>query len=71
MEPAWSQNLERLEAHVAHLERQYDELNEVVIQQGRELIRLRQQLQRVASSVEGMELDRVKAHNPKPPHSVI
>ena len=71
MESASPQNLERLEALVAHLERQYDELNGVVIQQGRELARVRQQLQRAAASLEGMELDRIKAHNPKPPHSVI
>lgn len=63
--------LERLEAHVAHLEKLYDELNQVVIGQVREVNRLRQQLQRVAASIEGMELDRIKATNPKPPHATI
>ncbi len=62
---------ERLEAHVAHLEKLYDELNQVVIDQAREINRLRQQLQRVAASLEGMELDRIKATNPKPPHAAI
>ncbi|HSH17251.1 MAG TPA: SlyX family protein [Verrucomicrobiae bacterium] len=68
--PAETQ-LERLEAHVAHLEKLYDELNQVVIEQAREINRLRQQLQRVAASIEGMELDRIKATNPKPPHAAI
>lgn len=56
---------------MAHLEKLYDELNQVVIDQAREINRLRQQLQRVAASLEGMELDRIKATNPKPPHAAI
>lgn len=68
--PAETQ-LERLEAHVAHLEKLYDELNQVVIGQAREVNRLRQQVQRVTASLEGMELDRIKATNPKPPHAAI
>jgi uncharacterized coiled-coil protein SlyX len=71
MDASSTSRLDSLESHLVHLERQYDELNEVVIQQGKELSWLRQQLVRVSSSVEGMELDRIKAHNPKPPHSVI
>lgn len=63
--------LEKLETHVAHLERQFDELNGMVIDQGRELSRLRQQLQRVSASVEGIELERIKGNNAKPPHAVI
>lgn len=71
METPSTSRLDSLESHLAHLERQYDELNEVVVQQARELSRLRLQMQRVSSSVEGMEMDRIKATNPKPPHAVI
>lgn len=70
-DPNAASRLDRLEAHVAHLERQYDELNQVVVEQGRELNRLRQSLQRVSASVENFELDRIKATNSKPPHAVI
>lgn len=71
MDPSLAARLEKLETHVAHLERQFDELNAVVIGQGKELARMRQQMQRVSASVEGMELDRIKATNPKPPHAVV
>ena len=71
MDAPTTSRLDSLETHLAHLERQYDELNEVVVQQARELSRLRLQMQRVSSSVEGMEMDRIKATNPKPPHAVI
>lgn len=71
MDAPTTSRLDSLESHLAHLERQYDELNEVVVQQARELSRLRLQMQRVSSSVEGMEMDRIKATNPKPPHAVI
>lgn len=71
MDPSLAAQLEKLETHVAHLERQFDELNSVVIWQGKELARMRQQMLRVSASVEGMELDRIKASNPKPPHAVV
>ena len=61
----------QLEASIAHLEHQYDELNGVVITQGRELTRLLQQMQMTSNALESMELDRIKANNPKPPHAVI
>ncbi len=71
MDSSLAQRLEKLESHVAHLERQFDELNGVVIGQGRELTRLRQVVQRVSASVEGIELERIKGNQAKPPHSVI
>jgi uncharacterized coiled-coil protein SlyX len=61
----------QLEASIAHLERQYDELNGVVVEQGRELNRLRLQLQKTSATMESIEMDRIKSNNPKPPHSVI
>ena len=63
--------IEHLEGHIAHLEKHYDELNEVVISQGKELARLRLQVQRLTSTIEGIELDRAKATNAKPPHATI
>jgi len=71
MDPTPRPQLERLEAHIAHLEKHYDELNEVVIEQGRELARLRLHIQRLTTSFDGLELDRIKATNSKPPHSAL
>jgi uncharacterized coiled-coil protein SlyX len=63
-----SQRIEKLEAHVAHLERQVEELNGVIIEQGRLLERLKKEVQRSSAAMETMELERIKANNPKPPH---
>lgn len=60
--------MKKLESHVAHLERQYDQLNEIVIAQGKVLKKLQQQQQRLADTVETTELDRIRATNAKPPH---
>ena len=58
----------RIESSLAHLERQFEELNEVIIEQGRVLKRLMAQQQRIAETVEKEELDRIRSTNPKPPH---
>ena len=58
-----------LEASLAHVERQNEELNSVVIEQGRILTRLQAQVRRISESVETSELDRIRSTNPKPPHS--
>lgn len=63
-----SQRLERVEAHVAHLERQVEQLNEVVIEQGKLLDRLKKEVQRQSAAMQTLELERMKATNPKPPH---
>lgn len=63
-----SQRLERVEAHVAHLERQVEQLNEVVIEQGKLVDRLKKEVQRQSATMETLELERMKATNPKPPH---
>ena len=60
--------LENLESHLAHLEHQYDQLNQVVLEQGKQLTRLQATQQKVSQTVETMELDRIKATNAKPPH---
>jgi len=60
--------LSQIEAHLAHLERQNDELNEVVIEQGKLLQKLHAQVKRLTQSGENAELDRMQATNPRPPH---
>jgi uncharacterized coiled-coil protein SlyX len=62
------QRLERIEAHVAHLEHQVEQLNEVVVGQGKLVDHLKKQVQRQSAVLETMELERIKANNPKPPH---
>lgn len=71
MDAEANEQIQRLEATVAHLEHQYDQLNKVVVEQGKEITRLMNQLQKTSSTVESMEMDRIKANNQKPPHSVI
>lgn len=68
MENEASQRIERLEAHVAHLERQVEQLNEVIIEQGKLVGRLKKEVQRQSAAMETLELERMKATNPKPPH---
>lgn len=60
--------LERVEAHLAHLERQVEQLNEVLIGQGKLVERLKKEVQRQSSAMETLELERIRANNPKPPH---
>jgi uncharacterized coiled-coil protein SlyX len=50
------------------VERQYDELNQVVIEQSRIITRLQKELSKTSTAVETMELDRIRANNTKPPH---
>jgi uncharacterized coiled-coil protein SlyX len=63
-----TQRLERIESHLAHLERQYEELNQVVIEQGKLLARLQRDSAKVSDAVQTIELERIRANNPKPPH---
>jgi len=63
-----SKRLEKLESHIAHLEHQVEQLNGVVIEQGKLLERLKKEVQRQSASMETLELERIKANNPKPPH---
>ena len=63
-----SQRLEKIEAHIAHLERQVEQLNEVIIEQGKLVASLKKQVLRQSQTIESIELDRIKSTNPKPPH---
>ena len=60
--------LERLEANVAHLEHQVEQLNEVVTEQGKLVELLKKQVQRQSSVLETIELETIKTNNARPPH---
>jgi uncharacterized coiled-coil protein SlyX len=62
------QRLGRIEAHVTHLEHQVEQLNGVIIEQGKLIEHLKKQTQRQSGVLETMELERIKANNPRPPH---
>lgn len=62
------QRLERLEANVAHLEHQVEQLNGVLITQGKLVEHLKKQSQRQSDTLETYELERIKSNNAKPPH---
>ena len=63
-----SPRLEKIESHLAHLERQYEELNQVVIEQARLIARLQKESAKISDTMGTIELERVRATNPKPPH---
>ena len=63
-----ARRLDRLEANLAHLEHQVEQLNEVVITQGRLVSHLNKQALRQAAAMETLELERIRANNPPPPH---
>lgn len=70
-EPDWDGRLEQAESVLAHVERQVDELNRVVIEQGKRLQRLERLLEGLVAQQQREELERIQGHNPPPPHSVI
>ncbi|HWH72142.1 MAG TPA: SlyX family protein [Candidatus Sulfotelmatobacter sp.] len=59
---------DRLETHLAHLEHLAEQLNNVVIDQGRQIEQLKKLLLRQSTTIESIELERIKSTNPKPPH---
>jgi SlyX protein len=63
-----SERLQQIESHIAHLEHQVEQLNEVVVDQGKTIDRLKKEVQRQSSVLQTVELDRIKSNNPKPPH---
>jgi uncharacterized coiled-coil protein SlyX len=60
--------LEKLETQLAFLEKQYDDLNQVVIEQSRLIAKLQAELSRANQSLTGIELERIRANTQKPPH---
>ena len=63
-----SQRLEKIEANFAHLEHQVEQLNQVIIEQGKVVEMLRRQAQKQSQALESIELERIKATNARPPH---
>jgi SlyX protein len=63
-----SRRTEKLESTVAHLEHQVEQLNTVVIDQGKLLERLKKEVQRQTHAMESLELERIKSNITKPPH---
>ena len=68
MDDVTPERLQKLEANVAHLEHQVEQLNGVIIEQGKLLERLKKEVQRQSTAMQTMELERIKTNNPKPPH---
>lgn len=60
--------LQKLEAHVTHLEHQLEQLNEVVVEQGTLIGRLKKEVQRQAESLQTQMLEGIKSNPQKPPH---
>lgn len=58
----------KIESHLAHLEHQVEQLNGVIIDQGKMLERLKKEVSRQTSAMESLELERIKANSTKPPH---
>jgi uncharacterized coiled-coil protein SlyX len=60
--------LGQIESHLAHLERQVEELNGVIIEQGKLLERVKKEVHKQSSAMQTMELERIKGNIQKPPH---
>ena len=63
-----SQRIDKLESHLAHLEHQVEQLNGVVIEQGKLLDRLKKETQRQSDMMQTLDLERMKSNVQKPPH---
>jgi uncharacterized coiled-coil protein SlyX len=63
-----STRLGKIESNLAHLEHQVEQMNEVIMAQDKLLERLKKEVQRQSSTMEGLELERIKANSSKPPH---
>ena len=68
MDQETSRRIENIESSIAHLERQYEQLNEVIVEQAGVIKKLLAQQQRMAETVETTEIERIKSTNAKPPH---
>lgn len=68
MDNELSERLNKVESSLAHLEHQYEQLNQVVTEQARQLTKLQALQQKISQTVEGIELERIKSTNAKPPH---
>jgi uncharacterized coiled-coil protein SlyX len=60
--------LGKIESHLAHLERQVEQMNGVIVEQGKLLERIKKEVLRNSSAMETLELERIRANVTKPPH---
>lgn len=63
-----NERIEKLETSLAFLEKQFDELNEVVTAQSKRIARLEAELARASDALQTAELERIRANNQRPPH---
>ena len=63
-----SARLGKLESDLAHLEHQVEQLNGVIIAQGKLLERMKKEVSRQTSAMESLELERIKSNVTRPPH---
>jgi len=68
MDTATAARLEKIESALAHLEREHEELNGVVVEQARLISRLQKEVARASDAMENQELERIRSNNQKPPH---
>jgi uncharacterized coiled-coil protein SlyX len=68
MDNELAERLEKIESHLAHLEHLCEQLNQVVLDQGRQLVKMGAQQQRISRTIENVELERIKSTSSKPPH---
>ena len=60
--------LDKMESNLAHLEHQVEQLNGVIIAQGKLLERMKKEVSRQTSAMESLELERIKSNVTRPPH---
>ena len=63
-----SRRMKKIESNFAHLEHQVEEMNHVLIEQGKLLERLKKEVQRQNTAMQTLELERIRSNNQKPPH---
>jgi uncharacterized coiled-coil protein SlyX len=63
-----SERLQKIETSLAHLEHLYEQLNQVVLDHGKQLNKFALQQQRLSQTLESIELDRIRSVKQKPPH---
>jgi uncharacterized coiled-coil protein SlyX len=68
MDEALAHRLEQIETALAHLEKQYDQLNEALIDQARTLARIQLLQKGISETVSTIELERIRTTQSKPPH---
>jgi len=67
-DPSTDERFRKLEAHLTELEHALDQVNQVVIEQGKLLRRLQTQSQTISETMTTLEMDRIRSVNTKPPH---